>query len=95
MEKRYEITPSGIRETNQDGELLVFSAPTERERAVILERFGLDPYDLDSALDVDEVPRLEFEEDRAFMVWKTPKTAQIGEAIQLGVGSLGFILTRR
>lgn len=95
MEFRYEIGRDSIREASAEGQILVFSAPGEKERASILERFGLDPYDLDSALDADEVPRLEFEDDRAFMVWKTPKTAQVGEAIELGVGSVGLVLTHR
>jgi magnesium transporter len=93
MYRRFRISADGIRETTEgEAQLLAYSAPDSRERADILETLRIDSYDLDSALDSDEVPRLEFTEHQAFMIWKTPKPAQVRDSIQLSVSSIGLVL---
>lgn len=97
MHTRFTIgQEQGIRETPEVEALVhVFVSPDEREKALILEQFNLDPYDLDSALDAEEVARLEITGDRAFIVWKAPQHAQGRDHSQLGVYSVGIILTER
>jgi magnesium transporter len=93
MYTRFQITADGIREaTESEAQLLVYSTPDSKERADILSTLHIDSYDLDSALDSDEVPRLEFTDKLAFMIWKTPRPAQVIESIQLGVSSIGLVL---
>ena len=95
MHTRYAIDPSeGIAASSElDAPLHAFVAPDEQEKALILEQFQLDRYDLDSALDADEVARLETSGNEAFIVWKAPRNAQGGDPSQLGVYSLGIVLT--
>lgn len=93
MYTRFQITANGIRETDEgEAQVLAYSAPDSQEKAQILQTLNLDSYDLDSALDSDEVPRLEFTEEQAFMIWKTPRPAQVRESIQLSVSSIGLVL---
>lgn len=95
MYKHFSIDrEQGIREVSQeDARLHVFVAPNEQERSFILKQFDLDPYDLDSALDAEEVARIETSGNSAFIVLKVPQNAQGCEPSQLGVYSVGIILT--
>ncbi|MDO9172337.1 MAG: magnesium transporter CorA family protein [bacterium] len=95
MHTRYAIDQArGIRETaDEAAQIHVFVAPDENEKAHILERYDLDPYDLDSALDTEEVARLETAGTNTFIVWKAPKNAQGQDPSQLGVYSVGIVLT--
>lgn len=95
MHTRFVIDQElGIHETSEEEATLhVFVAPDEQEKALILERFSLDSYDLDSALDTEEVARLETIGNRTFIVWKAPKNAQGQDPSLLGVYSVGIVLT--
>lgn len=95
MHTRYVIDRArGILETaGDDADLHVFTAPDESEKALILQSYDLDPYDLDSALDTEEVARLEIDGGSTFIVWKAPNNALGQDPSQLGVYSVGIILT--
>jgi magnesium transporter len=91
MLRHFEIAGNRIAESNEGhGQLLVASAPDERERFLIQEQFRLDEYDLTSTLDPDEVPRLDFTDGRMLLIWKVPERAVISEAIELDVGVVGL-----
>lgn len=71
----------------------VYCGPTAEERRVLEERWGLDDHDINSALDPDEVPRVEADEDWVFLVWKRPRHLSAeGGALSFEVGSEGFVL---
>lgn len=72
--------------------LLSAVSPSEADRTLIGTEFQLDEYDLASALDADEVPRLEGYPDRLFVIWKLPETATIAETVELGVSVTGICL---
>jgi magnesium transporter len=85
------IVPS----TAATGTICVFTAPDEREKQQIMETLDIDHYDLDSALDPDEISRVEFAPDRVFMIWKQPKTVSAEQqAIRFDVSSVGIFLGR-
>ncbi len=93
MIKHMAIIDNRIVESTEGiGEVLVASAPNECERAVIQEQFALDEYDLNAMLDLDEVPRLEFADGRALLIWKMPETTSVSEAIELAVSVIGLSL---
>ncbi|MFZ1731326.1 MAG: magnesium transporter CorA family protein [Bacteroidota bacterium] len=95
MHTRFTIDHAeGIRE-NADGEaqLHLFIAPNQAEKTLIQEQFHLDPYDLDSALDAEEVARHETTGNRTFIIWKAPQNAQGQDPFQLGVFSVGIVIT--
>jgi len=56
----------------------VYTAPDEAERKYLTEQLKIDEHTLNSALDPDELSRLEFEPEHAAMIFKRPKhyTAQ-------------------
>ncbi len=51
----------------------VYTAPDEAERRYLVEQVKLDEHTLNSALDPDELSRLEFEPDHAAIIFKRPK----------------------
>lgn len=93
MLTKYKIENNTISETVENGAgIFVFVAPEEHEKAFLREQFCLDEYDLASALDADEIPRLETAGDRTFIIWKIPARAQIGGIIDLGVLTVGVVI---
>lgn len=80
---------------NGQGSLIVYAAPTSYERQEITETLGLDPYDIESALDPDELSRVEFGPDRVSLIWKRPKNASINQQqVRFDVTSIGLFLSQ-
>jgi magnesium transporter len=75
--------------------LLVYAAPTTQEKQEVIETLGLDPYDIESALDPDEISRVEFTPDRVSLIWKRPKNASVDQQqVRFDVASIGLFLHR-
>ena len=71
----------------------VYSAPTRQEREELRASLGLDDYDLDAALDPEEIPRLEFgEHGCANIIWKRPKNVSVGAQLRFDVSSVGMFM---
>lgn len=68
----------------------LFVAPDEDERRGLLEEHKLDPYDLDSALDPDEISRVEFSGNRVALIWNRPKSATVDGSLRFETSSLGM-----
>lgn len=72
--------------------VLAYSQLAESEKEEIKRVFDLDPFDLESVSDPDEVSRLETTPDSAFLVWKSPDNVTRGDTIQFKVSSLGIAI---
>ena len=100
MEVRYvkigfELKNGTIVETGgESASILVYAAPNDREKQQIIQALALDPYDLESALDPEEISRVEFTSDRVSLIWKRPKSASFDEQLRLDVSSVGLFLCR-
>jgi magnesium transporter len=75
------------------GGVLVYVAPTDEERLAILADEGIDPYDLASALDPDELGRVELEGARATIIIKHPRNYEAEDQLLFTVASLGLFLS--
>ena len=74
MLKTFELCEGSIRESLTEGcTVMVYAAPDEDERRGLVERFKLDEHTLNSALDPDELARLEFEPEHVAVIYKRPK----------------------
>ncbi|MCK6560842.1 magnesium transporter CorA family protein [candidate division KSB1 bacterium] len=78
--------------TGEQPTILVYAAPSEQEKQQLIATLRLDAYDLESALDPDEISRVEFANDRVALIWKRPKNASFDQRLQLDVASLGLFL---
>jgi len=77
-----------------DAPIVLYSSPEIHERQQITEQFHIEPYDVESALDVDEVSRFEATADRVLVIWKRPLNASSDQQIRLDVASLGLFLVQ-
>jgi magnesium transporter len=93
MKTCFEIVEGAVVSVaGETGMISVFEGPTERETEEILEALGIDRYDLDSALDPDEISRVEFVPHHVSMIWKQPRPVTIEEGIRFEVLSVGLFL---
>jgi len=79
MLKRLCIIDGKVAENGaSDAPVWVYTAPDEAERRYLIDQMKIDEHTLNSALDPDELSRLEFEPDHAAIIFKRPKhyTAQ-------------------
>ncbi|WP_271193639.1 magnesium transporter CorA family protein [Pseudomonas turukhanskensis] len=77
--------------THLNAEVLLFSNPDIAERDLLLCDYKLDEHALASALDPDEVSRIEFHPDYLFLVWKSPENYCGGERFSFEVASFGLL----
>jgi magnesium transporter len=72
--------------------VVVFVAPDDREKQELTKNLGLDAYDLESALDPDEISRIEFSPDMISLIWKRPRNVTVDEQLRFDVASMGLFL---
>ena len=71
--------------------VLLFCNPDTAERDVLLCDFKLDEHALASALDPDEVSRIEFHPEHLFLIWKSPENYSGGDTLSFEVSSFGLL----
>ena len=67
VDGRVQLCPEG-----QLGMIQVYSGPTEEEKNYLINDCGIDPHTLSSALDEDEISRVEYESDHIAVIMKRP-----------------------
>lgn len=70
-------------------------APDAAEREWLQQRSGLDAHALASALDADEVARVEFQAHGLFVIWQRPCNYAGGDSFSFEVASFGLLLDER
>jgi magnesium transporter len=74
--------------------ILVYVDPSEQERRHLIDDLKVDEHTLSSALDPDELSRVEFEPEHAALIYKRPTSfLEEGKAV-FRVGSCGLFLWR-
>jgi magnesium transporter len=96
MQAGFEIVAGSIVPAPAErANILVYAGPDDRDQQEIIQTFGLDPYELESALDPDEISRVEFAPLRVSVIWKRPKSAALDRnQVRFDVASLGLFLHR-
>lgn len=93
MLKSYLLSENKVVATeDQQGNILVFINPDEAERKHLLNDYKLDEHTLNSALDPDELARLEFEPEHIAMIFKRPKNYSSKDQFLFKVSSVGVFL---
>ena len=68
---RYYNLSDGRIQRCQEGEtgiIQVYSAPTDEEQRYLIDECGIDPHTLASALDKDEISRIEYESNHVVVI---------------------------
>jgi len=93
MQKKYALLDGKVVETQDpEGPILVFVDPDEQERVYLTEQLSIDEHTLASALDPDELSRLEFEPTHVALIVKRPKNYSAEEQFLFRVSSMGLFL---
>jgi len=93
MLKKFDLQEGKIIETDAENPpILVFVTPEEPERRYLTDHLKIDEHTLASALDPDELSRLEFEPEHVAMIVKRPKNYSAAEQFMFRVTSMGLFL---
>ncbi len=94
MKQTYEIADRQVAAcADGQGRIVVYSNPNEKERRFLVEELEIDDHTLDSALDPDELSRVEIEPSYIAMIYKRPKNyTASGHQLVFGVSSIGVFL---
>lgn len=94
MKQTFEIADRQLAAcADGQGRIVVYSNPSESERRFLVEELRIDDHTLASALDPDELSRVEFEDDYIALIYKRPKNySTLGHQLVFGVSSIGVFL---
>jgi magnesium transporter len=93
MRKDFEILDRRVVEsTNGDAPIQVYFNPDEAERKHLVEDLQVDEHTLASALDPDELARLEFEPNHVAIIFKRPRSYSGEDQLLFKVSSVGMFV---
>lgn len=93
MIRYYLIQDYKLTETSdENGEVIILFAPSEEEKKFLVDKLEVDEHTLNSALDPDELSRIEFEPNHIALIFKRPKTYSAKEFLMFRVESSGMFL---
>ena len=93
MLQRYEIIRNRLVTSLQDEtNIHIYTNPTSEEQQHLTATLNLDHHSLSSALDPDEISRLELKPDFTFMIWKHPENYSFQGDVCFNVSSIGIVL---
>jgi len=93
MHKRYNFIERRLVEVADEPALVsVYVNPDESERKYLVDMLELDEHTLHSALDADELPRLEFEPEHMALIVKRPCSYTPADNLSFRVSSAGAFL---
>jgi magnesium transporter len=93
MLKRFQLAAGALLPSDSDeASVLLYVSPDASERETLRAQYQLDEHTLMSALDPDEVSRIEFAPDRMFLIWKRPTNYSGKDTFFFNVASMGLLL---
>jgi magnesium transporter len=95
MKASYEIKQGSL--VPSDGgtaNVVVYTAPNEAEKQELVSSLNLPRHDLESALDPDEISRVDFTPEYTYVVWKRPNNVSYEQQLKFEVSSVGLVLQR-
>ncbi len=93
MLKSYQLTGKKLQEADEkNSQVFVYTNPTQDEQKFLISSYQIDEHTLASALDPDELPRLEFEPEHVVMIYKRPKNYSGKDQLEFKVASVGMFL---
>jgi magnesium transporter len=92
MPKAFQIQGGRLVPAEGGGSIEVYVNPDDVEKRYLVEELKLDEHTLNSALDPDEVSRLEFEPEHVAIIFKRPKHYKSEDEFLFKVASTGVFL---
>ena len=96
MFKSYNIADGRIVECPEDsiGPIQLYSNPTDEDREFLVQECGIDEHTYYSALDEDEISRVEYETNHIAVILKQPRRYNRDDKLIFRVASAGAFLFR-
>lgn len=88
------VNNSLVESQSDDSPVLVYVNPDTAERESLFTKFDIDDHSLSSALDPDEVSRVEFSPDFISLIWKRPTNYSGKDNFYFNVASVGMFLLK-
>jgi len=93
MIRQFRLCDSRIEECPADAATIQFYInPTDEEKRYLIDVLKIDEHTLASALDPDELSRLEFEPEHVALIFKRPKNYSAEDLFLFRVASTGYFL---
>jgi len=92
MLKTFKLSNGKIVEDGVQGDILIYTYPDDAEKRTLVDVHGIDEHTLISAMDPDELSRLEFEPNHIAMIIKLPRHYSAKDEFLFKVSSLGVFL---
>jgi magnesium transporter len=92
LKTSYRIQDGSIVESPSGGNIVAYAAPDEAEKQELTETLGIHRYDLESALDPDEISRVELDPEHLFILWKRPDNVSVSQQLKFEVSSVGIFI---
>ncbi|KAA0946032.1 MULTISPECIES: magnesium transporter CorA family protein [unclassified Pseudomonas] len=91
----FELTDGALRSSQREAaDIMLFNNPDAHERELLRDHYKLDEHALASALDPDEVSRIEFHPDNLFLIWKRPENYSGAGNLVFEVSSCGLLFSQ-
>jgi magnesium transporter len=95
MLQRFKFNNGLLEEASEnDSRVLMYINPSNEEKDLIEDEYNIDRHTVESAIDPDEISRIEFEDDNIFIIWKRPKNYISTDNFLFGVSSIGLFLLK-
>ena len=94
MFKSYKISDGRVVECPEDsiGPIQLYSNPTDEDRKFLVDECGIDEHTYYSALDEDEISRVEYESNHIAVIFKQPRRYNRDNKLIFRVASAGAFL---
>lgn len=95
MLHEYSVIDGRIsRDSGGELPIQVFVLPDEQERTYLIDELQIDQHTLNSSIDPDETPRIEFEDNHVAVILKYPKNYSAEDNFLFRVKSMGIFMFR-
>ncbi len=95
MVKRFELQNNTlVPSESPESAVLLYVNPEPAEKSFLLKSFAIDEHTFQSALDPDEVSRIEINNDTVSLIWKRPLNYSGQDNFYFNVASVGVFLFR-
>lgn len=94
MVRHYELIEGRVTACPGDteGHIAIYSTPTDEEKLFLIEEYGIDEHTLNSALDEDEISRVEYETNHVAVIFKRPSNYSADRTLEFRVVSTGAFI---
>lgn len=92
MRSDYDIIDRKLVRVDREGPIILIVCPSEEERRYLIDEWKIDEHTLLSALDPDELSRLEFEPEHLAIIFKRPRNYSVKDEFIFKVSSIGSFI---